>query len=399
MGVAHRLNFRFLKSNCCTAFKDHGHAPFVMLNVKLEELPMPTSDRSIDRLIGWFVESFCFVRRKGDATADYGSASPIHRMLRDHFIAHPTTSWDAQSLSDELAMTPAALNHHLARLSQSGLLSYTNEGKGWRTYILRGGGLSQALELCFAQYRLILEQKMDLLQANWSREGIPLDNELSEESPLPLNMSIIDYRSSQEGASNLTQWMADFGLLGDRPGNEILADSVSEQLFQLLLRTGTPISLDDAHEQFGGQKARLGRILERFRACGLVERIPRTDRLATALWSAMVTQHQRRGEDWLLKKGGFMRLIPEKNHASLLQPLGKGALTIELVQEAMQSIDASDQMLLLNLLGGRLPLGYRLVGATLEDSKVNMTARLDRLLRRIRRVGTMIEDVMTTGDE
>ena len=295
-------------------------------------------------------------------------------------------------------MTPAALNHHLARLSQSGLLSYTNEGKGWRTYILRGGGLSQALELCFAQYRLILEQKMDLLQTDWSREGIALDNELSEESPLPLNMSIIDYRSSQEGATNLTQWMADFGLLGDRPGNEILAESVSEQLFQLLLRTGTPISLDDAHEQFGGQKARLGRILERFRACGLVERIPRTDRLATALWSAMVTQHQRRGEDWLLKKGGFMRLIPEKNHPSLLQPLSKGTLTIERVQEAMQNIDASDQMLLLNLLGGRLPLGYRLIGTTLEDSKVNMTSRLDRLLRRIRRVGTMIEEVMTTGD-
>lgn len=398
MVVGYRLNFRFLKSNCCTAFKDHRRAPFGMLNVKLEELPMPTSDRSIDRLIGWFVESFCFVRRKGDATADYGSASPIHRMLRDHFFAQPTNSWDAQSLSDELAMTPAALNHHLARLSQSGLLSYTNEGKGWRTYILRGGGLSQALELCFAQYRLILEQKMDLLQADWSREGIALDNELSEESSLPLNMSIIDYRSSQEGASNLTQWMADFGLLGDRPGNEILAESISEQLFQLLLRTGTPISLDDAHEQFGGQKARLGRILERFRACGLVERIPRTDRLATALWSAMMTQHQRRGEDWLLKKGGFMRLIPEKNHASLLQPLSKGALTIELVHEAMQSIDASNQMLLLNLLGGRLPLGYRLIGATLEDSKVNMTARLDRLLRRIRRVGTMIEEVLTTGD-
>jgi hypothetical protein len=78
--------------------------------------------------------------------------------------------------------------------------------------------------------------------------------------------------------------------------------------------------------------------------------------------------------------------------------LNKGALTIELVQEAMQNIDASDQMLLLNLLGGRLPLGYRLIGATIEDSKANMTARLDRLLRRIRRVGTMIEEVMTTGD-
>ena len=156
--------------------------------------------------------------------------------------------------------------------------------------------------------------------------------------------------------------------------------------------------MDDAHEQFGGQKARLGRILERFRACGLVERIPRTDRLASALWSAMVTQHQRRGEDWLLKKGGFMRLIPEKSHNSLLQPLSKGKLTIEEVQDAMQNISASDQMLLLNLLGGRLPLGYRLIGSSLADSKQNITTRFDRLLRRIRRVGAMIEEVLTTGD-
>ena len=54
-----------------------------------------------------------------------------------------------------------------------------------------------------------------------------------------------------------------------------------------------------------------------------------------------------------------------------------------------------DQMLLLNLLGGRLPLGYRLIGNTISESKQNMVARLDRLLRRIRRVqdGTMIEEV------
>ena len=369
-----------------------------MLNLKLEELPMPTTDRSIDRLVGWFVESFCFVRRKGDATADYGAASPIHRMLRDHFFQHPRKSWDAQELSDELAMTPAALNHHLARLSQSGLLSYTNEGKGWRTYILRGGGLSQALELCFAQYRLILDQKMHLLHPRWQREGGSLPNEIAEESQLPLNLSIVDYRSTQKDASDLTQWMADFGLLGDRPGNEILHNSVSEQLFNLLLNTGTPVSLDDVHEQFGGQKARLGRILERFRACGFVERIPRTDRLASALWSAMMTQHQRRGEDWLLKKGGFMRIIPEKTHASLLQPLAKGKLTVEDVQQAMENIDASEQMLLLNLLGGRLPLGYRLVGHTLEDCQQIMTTRFDRVLRRIRRVGAMIEEVLSPGD-
>lgn len=369
-----------------------------MLNVKLEELPMPTTDRSIDRLIGWLVESFCFVRRKGDATADFGSAAPIHRMLRDHFLKNPNKSWDAQELSDDLAMTPAALNHHLARLSQSGLLSYSNEGKGWRTYNIRGGNLLHALEFCFSQYSLILGYKMEWLGEYWKREGLTLESEISEESQRPLSLSIVDYRPPQDGASDLTQWMADFGLLGDRPGAELLSGSISEQLFNVLLTTETPLSLDDLHEQFGGQKARLGRILERFRACGLVERIPRTDRLSTALWSAMIAQHQRRGEDWLLKKGGFMRIVPEKEHASLLQPLNKGKLTIEDVRAAMQRISSPDQMLLLNLLGGRLPLGYRLVGSTLIDCKENITTRLDRLLRRIRRVGTMIEEILNSGD-
>ena len=94
-----------------------------------------------------------------------------------------------------------------------------------------------------------------------------------------------------------------------------------------------------------------------------------------------------------------MRLVPEKSHNSLLQPLSKGKLTIEEVQVAMEGIGTSDQMLLLNLLGGRLPLGYRLIGGTIADSKQNMNARLDRLLRRIQRVGTMIEEILTTGDE
>ena len=77
----------------------------------------------------------------------------------------------------------------------------------------------------------------------------------------------------------------------------------------------------------------------------------------------------------------------------------KGKLTIEVVQDTMQNISASDQMLLLNLLGGRLPLGYRLIGSSLADSKQNITTRFDRLLRRIRRVGAMIEEVLTAGDE
>ena len=372
-----------------------------MLNVRLDEIPMPTSDRSIDRLVGWFVESFCFVRRKGEATADYGSASPIHRLLRDHILPNPRGSWDAQMLADELAMTPAALNHHLTRLIDSGLLTFANEGKGWRRYMLRGGGLAQALELCSAQYRLMIEQKMDRIDSFWNRTGNRLPNELPEDSSLPLTIAIVDYRPPNEegGASVLTQWMADLGMLGERPGDELREGSISEQLFKMLLESDTPISLDDANEAIPGQKARLGRMFERFRTCGLIERIPRTDRLPMALWSAMITQHQRRGEDWMLKKGGFMRLIPEGQHASLLKPLTKGKLTIEDVETAMNDIASTEQMLLLNLLGGRLPLGYRMIGESPEIAKQNVIARLDRVLRRIRRVGDMIEEVLTTGDE
>ena len=101
----------------------------------------------------------------------------------------------------------------------------------------------------------------------------------------------------------------------------------------------------------------------------------------------------------MLKKGGFMRLIPEGQHASLLKPLAKGKLTVEVVETAMKEISSTDQMLLLNLLGGRLPLGYRMIGESSEAAKQNVIARLDRVLRRIRRVGDMIEEVLATGDE
>ena len=65
----------------------------------------------------------------------------------------------------------------------------------------------------------------------------------------------------------------------------------------------------------------------------------------------------------------------------------------------MNDITSTDQMLLLNLLGGRLPLGYRMIGESPDVAKQSVITRLDRVLRRIRRVGDMIEEVLTTGDE
>ena len=108
----------------------------------------------------------------------------------------------------------------------------------------------------------------------------------------------------------------------------------------------------------------------------------------------MTTQHQRRGEDWMLKKGGFQRILNTKQQAALLAEMKKGKLKVGDVETTMKSISTDEQMLLLNLLGGRLPLGHRMVGSLSSDVTREVSARLDRILRRMRRVAELLESAM-----
>ena len=370
-----------------------------MFKVRLQEVSLPTSDRDIDSLTTWFIDTLCLVRKRGDEMADHGFANPVHRLLRDYLFAQPEVGWDAQMLADELALTPASLNHHLARLVQSGIIGYTNEGKGWRRYYLRGGSLSKAVEIFSNQASIIVNQRLELIDSRWGRENPRLPLELPENDRPPLTLGVVDHRPiAPESEENIvSQWMGDFGLLGERPGKEIKADSISVRLFELLLSRDAPLSLDEAVEILGGQKARIGRILERFRSSGMVERIPRTDRLSVALWNAMTAQHQRRGEDWMLKKGGFQRILNEKQQSKLLMSLKKGKLSIEDVAAEMKSIEPQQQMLLLNLLGGRLPLGHRMNGEDAAQVRRNVQDSLDRVLRRMRRVAEMLESELSAN--
>lgn len=364
-----------------------------MFSVRLQEVALPTSDRDANSLVTWFTDTLCLVRKKGDAMADYGMANPVHRLLRDHIFAKPQMGWDAQMLADELALTPASLNHHLTRLVEAGIIGYTNEGKGWRRYYLRGGSISNAIELFSLQCKAILNQRMVLLEDNWQRSECRLALELPEEDTRPLSIGIVDHRplAPQSDASSLSQWLGDFGLLGERPGKEANADSLSCRLFEILLSRDAPLSLDEAAQLLDGAKPRIGRILERFRASGMVERVARTDRLSISLWSAMMAQYQRRGEDWMLKKGGFNRILGESQQTKLLQKLKKNKLKVEDVETQLKAITPQQQMLLLNLLGGRLPLGHRLNGEVADDVRRNVNERLDKVLRRMRRVAELLE--------
>jgi len=369
-----------------------------MFSVRLTEVALPTSEREIDNLVGWFIDTLCLVRKRGEATADQGRAGPVHRLLRDYLFAQPDVSWDAQMLADELALTPASLNHHLTRLVEAGIIGYSNEGKGWRRYFLRGGSLSNAIEFFSLQCETIVKQRMALLDSLWNRSNTNLGTEPVSTETLALSIGIVDHRPllSDSEENLLSQWMGDFGLLGERPGKEAHAESISVQLFELLLNRDLPLSLDEASEVLDEQKPRIGRILERFRSTGMVQRVPRIDRLSVALWSAMAAQHQRRGEDWMLNKGGFQRLLNPKQQSALLSKLKKGKLKVEEVEHVVKDISPDEQMLLLNLLGGRLPMGHRMIGYTSDEVHREISSRVDRILRRMRRVAQLLEQAMAS---
>jgi len=71
-------------------------------------------------------------------------------------------------------------------------------------------------------------------------------------------------------------------------------------------------------------------------------------------------------------------------------------LKVEDIEKYTQGISTDEQMLLLNLLGGRLPLGHRMAGYSSEEVHREIAARIDRTLRRMRRVAQLLEQAMVS---
>jgi predicted transcriptional regulator len=358
-----------------------------MFDLRVDEIPLPASKKNRDNLISWIIDTLCLHRRRGENAADDGTYSPIHRILSEHLFLDASRGYETRDLANDLGLTTAAIHHHFSRLVSAGLVS-TSSGKGWKTYYLVGGSITKAIASMKVRANLIHSQRLEMMDEVWNRgKKVAMAIELPPDGKPSALIRIKEWGPLEDGESELSRFMADMGLLGERPGKEIAANSLSVRIFEMLLNSGPPISIDEAAKELDGPKARVGRILERFRATGLVERVARTDRLSTALWSAMTTQHMRRGEDWLLKKGGFERLsVPN----SLLKNLKNGNCTPNTVEKALKGMEAREQMLLLNLLGGRLPLGHRLVGMDVSMMKQKSIDNLDRIIRKIEKVGKML---------
>ena len=373
--------------------------PCAMFELRLEEHPLPTSRDNVDQLIDWLVATFGLVRRRGEEHADGDRMQPVVRLLREHILANPQQGVDAGTLADQMGMTAASLHHHITRLAACRLISSRSQGDGWRRHFLRAGTLSAAVELLANEATQILKLQLSRLEGWWQRPEDPsLKMEMASpdrESPLVIWINEPRPLPPVEKVSELSLWMADLGLLGDRPGAKLAADSLPVRLMQILLQRGPPLSLDEAAAELKGPKARIGRILERFRSAGIVERVPRTDRLPANLWNAMMTQYKRRGEDWILLKGGFNRIVPDRAIETLTKAMAKGKLNVDLVEKELSGVSLEDQMLLLNLLGGRLPLGHRMIGSDPVSTSAKIMTRLDRVLRRIKRVAEMLDKAMS----
>ena len=364
-----------------------------MLNMRLAEQPAPAGSRDVNQLVSWILDTLEFVRRSGDEWTGDGVHTPIHRILCEHMLANPGDGWDAQTLGDELGLSPTAIQYQLSKLNECGLTAAVNRD-GWRVHHLRNGSLSNAVELMATEARMVLQQRLQALEG-WMTESETRMSIASEKKDEALfHIQIRGRAPLVKGQDELDAFLLDLGLLGDRVRRPTDGSApLGRLMFEHLLNAHAPLSLDEALESWGTTRPRLTRTLDRFRAAGLAERIPRLDRLPVTLWSALQTQHARRGSDWLMKKGGLSR-IEEKVAKKVIKSLEDESFNVAKCEKIFATVPPNEQMVLLNLLGGKLPIGWRLCGAKANQVCERVLAKVDRTFRRIKRVAETIEKVI-----
>ena len=358
--------------------------------MRLVEQPAPAGSRDVNQLVSWLLDTLEFVRRSGDEWTGEGVHSPIHRILCEHMLANPGDGWDAQTLGDELGLSPTAIQYQLSKLNECGLTAAVNRD-GWRVHHLRNGSLSNAVELMAAEARMVLQQRLLTLEG-WMTESetrMSISSEKKDEAPF--HIQIRGRAPLLEGQDEMDAFLLDLGLLGDRVRKPTDGSApLGRLMFEHLINAHAPLSLDEALESWGTTRPRLTRTLDRFRAAGLAERIPRLDRLPVTLWSALQTQHARRGSDWLMKKAGLSR-IDEKVAKKVIKSLENDSFNVAKCEKIFATVPPKEQMVLLNLLGGKLPIGWRLCGAKANQVCERVLAKADRTFRRIKRVAETIE--------
>ena len=93
------------------------------------------------------------------------------------------------------------------------------------------------------------------------------------------------------------------------------------------------------------------------------------------------------------EKGGLSR-IDEKVAKKVVKALNDDSFNVAKCEKIFTDVPPSEQMILLNMLGGKLPIGWRLCGAKSNQVCERVLAKSDRTFRRIKRVAETLEKAM-----
>jgi DNA-binding transcriptional ArsR family regulator len=359
-----------------------------MFRVRLSESPMPTGSKDPDVLLAWLLDSMGLVRRKTEGASVGDEQGALHRLLRETVLVDPLRGWDAKALGDSSGLSQTGVHHQLVKLRESGLLAADIEGR-WHIHVLRGGSISAAIGLVSMQARAILDLRLSEL-AEVISESDDRMAASSEDEEVTFRIEVAEPGVAAEGEDRFDALVRDLGLSGERakPG-----DRLSRSLLEELASSGRAITLLALADKCGDSRARVQRSVERMRVAGIVERVPMLDRIAQDVYGGLMRQHDARGEEWLMTRGGVGRLDDSVSKA-LISGVRKKSLNIEKVQKILGPVPLGSQKVLLNTLGGRMPHGVRIAGRDGAAVKERVMRRADRTLRRMRTVAQRLDEAL-----
>ncbi len=358
-----------------------------VLKVRCIERALPAGSQDSQVLLGWILDSLGLIRSRPDGNSASDEQSGIQKIMGKCFLYDSTKGWTSDEISNVTGISPTGVHHHLVKLRDCGIISDLNiDGK--RSYIVTGGSFYNAAELIKVNALTVAKQRLRVLSESIveSSERMLVD---AEKESVPFMLDIVNLGPSNLDQDELQKLAVDLGFGGDRARE---GDDLHFDLIRILIDSKRPVEISQLMEKTGGSRARVGRVLDRLRSAGLVERAVVESRLTLDIFTGVTRQFKSRGIDWLLNRGGISRL-PESSRVSLTKMLESNSLTIEGLQTCIKPVSISKRRILINTLGGRTPLGYRVTGSTGEEVTRSMIMGLDRVLSRISTISGRLDKV------
>ena len=304
----------------------------------------------------------------------------LHRIMSEALLPEPLRGWDSNELGNQTGLSNTGIHHQITKLKECGLVTLQVEGK-WHRHILRGGSIEAATRLVEVQSIAILKLRLselsELVEPSETRMAIEV-----EESENPFSIKISEPRPRSSEEDGLLELADDLGLAGDSRKED---DTLARDLLSELCSAHYPLTLLTLSDRLSETRGRVGTAIGRMRSAGIVERVPMVDRIPQDVFTGLTRQLDARGLEWVMTRGGLGRL-EESVSALLASEASDGSLSIEGVRAALSSVPLSDQRVLLNTLGGRMPYGFRLSGSDGAMVSARVMRSAERALRRIRTV-------------